>query len=360
MYYKDYSDAREPLLAVCENKDGFACYRLAELHQLGRGGPVNLLTAATYYEQACTYEHFEGCEKRAQLARDGHGGPPVELEYAIKACEGRRNEMCTAAGLQLAEGRGVDRDVEHAIKIYETGCGYGETASCVGAGDLLAAVGGKGDTKARALSAYVNACIGHNGDGCLKVGIFLHEGIGVAPDVAKARMHFNKACEFSIPDGCSAVKQIDAGGGTKQVDLALTTTAEQHDGSGLPARSVSCNMTEFGMPALDSLLAKVARHKTALDACAEDGAAVAVTLELEKGKVQKARTKGKTNYKVAKCVTTILEKIRLKPTGKCQAVLLLGNPEGAAKSMEERLARIAKAKEAAAAKSVHISLEEEE
>ena len=34
MYYHDYDHAREPLAAVCENGDGFGCYRLAELHQL--------------------------------------------------------------------------------------------------------------------------------------------------------------------------------------------------------------------------------------------------------------------------------------------------------------------------------------
>jgi len=195
MYYKDYADAREPLALVCDNKDGFACYRLAELYQFGRGGAV---------------------------------------------------------------------------------------------------------------------------------------------DLDKARTHFTKACEFNVKDGCDAVKQLDAAKG-QNVDLELTTTVAQLALDGLETRNLSCRMTEYGLPALDKVLASVARHKSTLDACAVDGAAVGISFEFERGKVREARIKGKTPGKISKCVKDVLKKLRLGNEGKCEAVLLLGNPENAAKGFAARL-----------------------
>lgn len=356
LYYKDHAAAREPLTLVCDNKDGFACYRLAELYQHGKGGPVDLDKAAELFERSCEYEHFEGCDKRADLARAGTGTPAIELDFAVRGCEGRRPLACVAAGKQLSDGRGVDRDVPRAISMYEKGCGLGDVDGCSGAGDLLNDPAGTYETKARALTAYIAACRGNNGYGCLKVGLAMYEGLGVPRNEEKARTNFSRACEFNIKDGCSAIKQLDQAKG-KEVDLALTTTAAQLGRDGFETRNLSCLMTDHGLPALGEVVASVARHKAALDACATDGAAVGVVLEFERGKVREARVKGKTPGKVSKCVKDTLQKVRLASEGKCEAVLLLGNPDGAAKSLAARL-------EAAAEKGdglnhVQVSHEEE-
>lgn len=355
MYYKDYADAREPLALVCDNKDGFACYRLAELYQFGRGGSVDLDKAATLFEKACEYEHFEGCDKRAELARTGTGTAAIELDYSVKGCEGRRPLACIAAGKQLADGRGIDKDPIKALLMYEKGCDLGDVDGCTGAGDLLSDPKGRPDAKTRALTAYISACVGHSGYGCLKVGVAMHEGIGAPRDDDKARTHFTKACEFNVKDGCDAVKQLDAAKG-QNVDLELTTTVAQLAQDGLETRNLSCRMTEYGLPALDKIVASVARHKSTLDACAVDGAAVGIVVEFERGKVQNARIKGKTPGKISKCVKDVLKKLRLANEGKCEAVLLLGNPENAAKGFAARL-------EAAAEKGdglnhVHVTEEE--
>lgn len=335
MYYKDYAEAREPLAAVCDNKDGFACYRLAELYQFGRGGGVDVDKAATLFEQSCEYEHFEGCTKRAELARNGTGTPAIELDYSVKACEGRLPLACIAAGKQLTDGRGVERDTLKAISMYEKGCDLGDVDGCSGAGDLLSDPKGGNDAKVRALAMYISACTGHSGYGCLKVGIALHEGIGAPADDDKARTHFSKACEWNVKDGCDAVKQLDAAKGG-DVDLELTTAVAQLAQDGLETRDLSCRMTAYGLPALDKVVATVARHKSTLDACAADGAAVGVVLAFERGKVQ-TRIKGKTPAKISKCVKDVLNKLRIGNEGKCEIVLLLGNPDGAAKSHAARL-----------------------
>lgn len=338
MYYGDHASAREPLAAVCENKDGFACFRLAELYQHGKGGPADLTKAGELYEQACTFEYGEGCERRAELAKEGLGGPQVELDFSLKACEAQRGAACTRAGEQLNTARGVERDATRAIEMYEKACGLGEVAGCVGAGDLLFDPRGKQETKVRALAAFNSACVGHDGYGCLKLGIAVHEGLGTPRDVARAKTHFARACEFNVQDGCHVAKQLEQSGG-EPVVLELTTAADQLSGDGLEARSVSCRMSEQGLPALGAVMSGVARHKRSLDNCAKDGAAVSVRWEFAQGRVQEAKIRGYIQKKTAKCIEATIRRARMPAIGTCQAVFLLGDPDGAAKSLAARIAR---------------------
>lgn len=337
MYYRDYEGAREPLEAVCERNDGFQCFRLAELHHYGRGGPVDLKRAAEIYEKACVNDYPEGCERRSELAGEGEGGPEVELEFAIKACTGGRPLACTRAGQQLSLGRGVERDEVQAADMLQKGCKLGDVDGCVGAGDLLLSnPNSSHEAKARGLAAYVSACVGHSGYGCLKAGIAFHEGTGTKRDVERAAAHFTRACEWQVPDGCHVAKQLAEAGG-KPVELQLTTAAAELGAGGLEARELSCRMVEQGLPALSRVIAGVAKGKESLDACAKQGAAVAVKWEFEAGKLREASVAGRVPKKLAQCVTYVLrKKAKFSRTGSCEAVLLLGDPEGAAKSLAAR------------------------
>jgi TPR repeat protein len=335
MYYGDHAAAREPLAAVCEGGDGFACHRLAELHQHGRGGAVDLAKAATLYEQACEKEHAEGCERRADLARDGQGGPTVELDFALKACEQQRPLACLRVGEQLATARGVEADIPRATEHYEKACKLGDVDGCVAAGNLLSNPEGPAEAKVRALSAFVAACVGHNGYGCLRAAIAFHNGTGTKPDPVRALAHFTRACEWSNADGCHVAEQLKAADG-KPVVLELTSEAEELGHDGLEARSVLCRMDEQGPSALGEVMSSVARYKPALDACAKDGAALKVSWEFADGKVQDAKLHGWAPKKVATCVSAVLRRARLAPTGACEAVLLLGDKDGAMKALAAR------------------------
>lgn len=335
MYYQDYDHAREPLAAVCDNGDGFGCFRLAELHQQGRGGPVDIDKAAQLYERSCEKEHSDGCIRRAELASAGTGGPTVELDFSVKACMLGVAPACARAGEQINTARGVERDEARAIELFEKACGLGEVDGCTGAGKLLGGPDSPDDAKARALAAFIKACVGHSGYGCLRVGIAFHDGDGAPQDLDKAKSHFTRACDFSDQDGCRAAAQLTAAPG-KPITLELTTKAAELSQDGLEARSVSCRMSEHGLPSLTEVFTVVASHKASLDACAKDGAAVAVTWAFTNGRVREAKLKDPGSRKRAKCIETTLRKARIPTTGSCEAVLLLGDPAGAAKALSER------------------------
>ena len=337
LYYKDYARAREPLATVCE-KDGFACFRLAELHQHGRGGPMDPAKAASLYEEACTKEYGEGCERRYMMVQEGHGGPEVELEFALKACDGGRPLACLHAAEQLNAGRGVERDVARVTRAYEKACALGDTDGCIGAGELLSDPDGPADAKAKGLSSFVKACVGHSGYGCLRVGVAFHEGIGTPRDLERAKAHFVRACEWSDKDGCHAAEQMAAAGG-EPIALELSTKAAELAEDGLAAHEVSCRMSERGLPALGKVLAAVAQIKDKLDGCAKGGAAVEVSWDFADGEVLAARVTGKAAKKLAQCVGWTMRKAKLRGAGTCDAVLLLGDPDGAAKALADRASK---------------------
>ena len=335
MFYKDYDNAREPLTAVCEKNDGFQCFRLAELYQHGRGGPVDLAKAAEVYEKSCANDYPEACERRSDMAREGTGTPQIELEFAVKACAGGRPAACTRAGQQLHAGRGVEADLTQAIEMYQSGCKLGDIDGCTGVGDLLFSQSSP-DAKMRGVNAYINACVGHSAYGCFKAGIAFHDGTGTKRDVAKAEQHFAKACEWQNDDACHVVKQLSASGG-KPVELELTTKVAELGAGGLEARDLACRMVEQGEPALAKVVAGVAKGKDSLDSCAKEGAALAVKWEFEDGKLLQAKVVGKAPKKVKECVAYVLrKKAKFSHSGACSAVFLVGDPDGAARALAAR------------------------
>ncbi len=337
-------DAREPLLALCdEDSDPFSCFRLGDLFRDGKGGPKDVVSAAEYYTKSCEFDYKEACERRFELARD-QGETEVALDYANKACEGGRPYGCTAAGPMFLElGKR-----EEAITAFEKGCNLGEASSCSAAGDLLYKPKGSTYDNGRALSDYISACQGYDGHGCLQAGIMFHDGIGTPVTLDKTLSNFKSACELGIKDGCRNQKLVAAAGG-KQAVLSLTTTAETLELDGLTAHAISCQMSQSGEAALREALGVVTRRKRNLDACTEDGAAVKVKWTFEKGRVKDVRSRG-TRKRVA-CVTKALKKRSISGTGACEAVLLIGDPTGAAEAWDKKAAKAnAESKDPAAPK----------
>ncbi len=324
------SAAREPLQKLCEDdEDAFSCFRLAELYQEGRGGPKDLAKAATSYESSCELDHHEGCERRYEMAA-ADGDSAVELDFALKACEGGRSFGCMRAGKILNEGRVGARDKARAAELYEQACGIGDADGCTLAGDLLFDPNGTTLVKARTFTAYNSACVGYSGRGCLQAAICFYDGIGVPPNIDKARSHFKDACELGVADGCHNAKRLATAKDTS-ADLELTTEAETMAEKGLVARELSCQSTKYGEAGLRATLGALARRRRALNECVKDGDGVAVGIRwsFSKGKITELRSNGKASKREVGCIAKELRKKSAPGIGKCSAVLLLGDPDKA-------------------------------
>jgi TPR repeat protein len=352
LYYGDDAAAREPLALVCEKGDGFQCFRLAALYEEGRGGPVDLAKAAKAFEDACAADYSEGCERRYELAAKQEGGAEVELEFAIKACEGARRSGCTYAGDMMRDGRGVATDRARAADLYEKGCGLGDVDGCVRAGDLLLDPALPWESQARGIAAYIGGCVGYNSYACVRVGVAMYEGTGMPPTPDRAAAQFKKACEMSDEDGCHLTKQLEEAGG-KTVALELTSTASVVQSGDLIAHELACRSSARGEEALRKALAGLSAFKPALDACTKSGVAVKMEWRSEKGKI--SGVKIPEDKRLAGCVSAALRKARTPPILRCEGLILLGAPEEAAAAAaaiaEAKAAKAAAIKAAAAAKA---------
>jgi len=317
--------ALEPLERLCdEDNDAFSCFRLAVLYEEGSGGQKDIRKAAHYFERACELDNEEGCERRFELAAR-QADTEAELDYAKKACEGGRPLGCMASAAILNEGRVGARDKEQAVELYEKACGVGDADGCAMAGDLLFDPKGTTLDKARALTAYSSACVGYSGRGCLQLAVCFFEGIGAPQNIDKARTHFKDACELGIEDGCHNAKRL--AGSSRS--LQLTTQAETMTERRIVARDLSCLSSQYGESGLRSSLGAVARHRRALNECIKDGhgAAVGIRWTFKNGRIREVRGNGKGTKRYVGCVAKALRKKGAPGSGKCSAVLLLGDAE---------------------------------
>ncbi len=318
--------AREPLERLCDDDDdAFSCFRLAVLHEEGLGGPKDIKKAGRYFERACELDNEEACERRFELAAR-QADTTAELEFAKKACEGGRPLGCMTSAAILNEGRAGARDKEQAIELYEKACGVGDADGCAMAGDLLFDPNGTTLNKARALTAYGSACVGYSGRGCLQLAVCFYEGIGAPQNIDKARTHFKDACELGVKDGCHNAKRL---AGSSSISLELTSEAETLTERRIVAREISCLSSQYGESGLRTSLGAIARHRRALNECIKEGkgAAVGIRWTFKNGRIREVRGNGKGSKRYVGCVAKALRKKGAPGSGKCSAVLLLGDPE---------------------------------
>lgn len=89
--------------------------------------------------------------------------------------------------------------------------------------------------------------------------------------------------------------------------------------------------------ALAEAVEAVAAHKAALDACAPQGQAPRVSWVWKGQRASKVEVRG-GGAKVEGCVRRAVERARSGLTGACSAVLMIGDPEGAQRMLEQRRA----------------------
>jgi len=117
--------------------------------------------------------------------------------------------------------------------------------------------------------------------------------------------------------------------------IALTSSAPTLAIAGLRVHDLVCRMPEVGPMALAEAVEGVAAHKAGLDACAPQGLAAAVHWEWKGRRATQVKVRG-GGPKVEACVRKAVERARAELTGSCAATLLIGDPEGAQRSLAEQ------------------------
>ena len=114
----------------------------------------------------------------------------------------------------------------------------------------------------------------------------------------------------------------------------MTLNMETVAVNGVEMRAVHCDLNSGGLLASIGVVASVAEQKAPLDACAPAGAAVQVGWTWKDGKVADTTVQRIEGKAQASCVQAALKRTVSGIDGACQAVILIGAPEGATKAAD--------------------------
>ncbi|HZS36197.1 MAG TPA: hypothetical protein VFF06_05195 [Polyangia bacterium] len=103
---------------------------------------------------------------------------------------------------------------------------------------------------------------------------------------------------------------------------------------GQTVRNLSCELESSGMLALLQVVGTLAKQKRALDACTPSGGAFLVKWAWADGKAASVEVTRSSASAKSACVAKALKLTRSDLTGSCQALVLVGKPDGAAKAAD--------------------------
>jgi TPR repeat protein len=187
---RDQIVARKIYTRACELDAG--CNNLGVMYLRGEGGDADAEQAKNFFEKACNRDDATGCLNLARMKRDGTVRGNVNLADAAelfdRACKAGNKEACdeldptverTKAkclkkasdcnnwGYLNEHGYGVQVSMTAAIKLYEKACKAKDSNACYNLGNIYAK--GRGGTAVdvkKGLKFYDQACKLNDDDAC--------------------------------------------------------------------------------------------------------------------------------------------------------------------------------------------------
>ena len=104
---------------------------------------------------------------------------------------------------------------------------------------------------------------------------------------------------------------------------------------GFQARDLQCTLTVPTRGAAGYIAAGLAEQDAALDACAPKGAAIEISWGYVSGQARNVSVSAETS-KQANCIMAAMGKVRAGVEANCSAIMLIGDPTGAAAAYDAR------------------------
>lgn len=126
---------------------------------------------------------------------------PSSIYDCDSLCEQGDLGACEQAGAAYYEGKLVEKDPERAQTLSKKACDDGRPRACGTLGKL--AQDGQGELAKEQIARYLDqGCKADDGDACVRLGLVLLEGKGVAKDAGRAHSLFQRACTLEVTSAC--------------------------------------------------------------------------------------------------------------------------------------------------------------
>ncbi|SLN68376.1 Putative beta-lactamase HcpC precursor [Roseovarius albus] len=199
--FKDATQAIFWFETGCTFRDSQACNFLAWMHDSGNGVQKDISRATKLYAKACEFGHSSACYKAGVqiLEKDAQHA----FRLFDQGCAKRDGSSCAYAAILYGQGNGVEADTSKETKYYSLACDYENWNACYYAAYRLdRGIGAKKDIE-KALSYYVKGCENGAAKSCVPAGMKLSVGSAGEHDPVKGLSYIEKACEGGEVNGCS-------------------------------------------------------------------------------------------------------------------------------------------------------------
>lgn len=180
-------------LKGCDANQPIECSKVADDYRYGRGVKSNEATADAFEVRACVASYPLSCERMGR--KHAERGDLVEADrYYVKACDLGLYSSCAEAGF-LRRTLGTAENGRTPLQLFDVGCKANNAESCFGLGGELETGKGTRPNVAKALVAYERACDGRHGQACAAAARLSHG--------AKAARARSKACQLGVKSSCA-------------------------------------------------------------------------------------------------------------------------------------------------------------
>jgi len=170
----------------------------------------NLRLAKTALRRACKLGNQRGCHELGTALWKPGDAVGVETERAVKlqrrACDdGDVAEACMAYADILADGHGVERDLDKSCALLSKACELELAPSCTRLAMMTEYGFGSGRQPPQAAGLYQRACDLGEPMACSALGTALmegNEGMEIDQDVARGAALLSKACLAEFQPAC--------------------------------------------------------------------------------------------------------------------------------------------------------------
>jgi uncharacterized protein len=247
-YGPSYSSIQK-METKCEAGDLYTCTKLGNIHAWGDWEDID--ASKHYYSIACKENYMEACyqlgtkytlaliyKKSTNLWPED---PEVGIPLIAKACAGNHAQACVTLATYYRIGRGVEKDLQQALFLYEKSCEmnpqHGSAVACGRLGDIYSKgeeteqnlarasqkyregcnIGGQpncvsfaelnrldaNETVSASLTRLYNSfCEAPDGEACNTLGRIFERGYGVPKDSKIAAASYKKSCDEEFYKGC--------------------------------------------------------------------------------------------------------------------------------------------------------------
>ncbi len=203
---EDPVEALRLFTALCDARLYVACEMAANMQSNSRHGvPQNQAASRVLYEKACTDGgSMSACAELASMLHAAIGGqadPSRARHFADKACSTGEQKGCATLGLLTWLGEGGDREQDKGWALMQAACETGCTDGCAYLALIVEQTGGD-ERLPEARSFLERSCDPAHQVECAKLGTWLVQGKGGAPDAARGLELWGVACEAGLFEPC--------------------------------------------------------------------------------------------------------------------------------------------------------------